>query len=92
MAKLTGSVYLIHFAQAFGHAKHYVGFAENLPGRISHHRKGTGANLLKHVNAAGIDWDVVQVWENTTRTFERTLKNRGGKSKFCPACKAAKAA
>ena len=40
---------------------------------------------MKHVTAAGIDWQVVRVWNTGTRTRERQLKNRGHAEK-CPRC------
>lgn len=85
-----GTVYLIHFDRPFGHAQHYVGWASCLAARIAHHRKGTGANLMKHVTRAGINWQVVRTWENTDRNFERRLHNRKNTAQLCPICQAAK--
>ena len=87
MEGIPGTIYLIHFDQPFGHARHYIGWARNLDARLDHHRRGTGANLIKHVNNAGITWRVARVWENRDRNYERTLKQRGHTRK-CPICKA----
>lgn len=88
-SNLFGCVYLIHFDRPYKHAKHYIGFAEfgNLKKRIEEHRKGSGCNLIKVVNEAGIGWKVVRVWRNVDRNFERRKKNQGGASKCCPECK-----
>ena len=88
---MQGTCYLLHFDRPFGHAKHYLGWAKNLDGRLWHHRKGTGANLLKHVRAAGIDWSLARTWAGD-RNLERKLKNRGGASRLCPVCLAAQRA
>lgn len=82
-----GELYLIHFDRPFGHARHYAGWALDAQTRIAKHRRSRGANLLKHVNAAGIGWQTVKVWPGT-RTDERKLKNQGGLSRHCPACRA----
>ena len=82
------TVYLLHFDEPFGHATHYLGFAEpdRLADRLEHHRRGTGSNLCKHVARAGIGWQLSRLWEDGSRTEERRLKNRGGKARLCPLC------
>lgn len=80
------AVYLIHFDKAFKHAKHYLGYAEDVPKRVERHRAGNGAKLLRAVQNAGIGWEVVRVWEDGDRTFERKLKGYGGRARLCPLC------
>lgn len=81
-----GTVYLVHFAEPFGHARHYLGYASpgNLHRRLAHHAAGTGANLLRHVAAAGIGWTLVRTWPGD-RTLERSLKVNGH-ARRCPVC------
>lgn len=80
-------VYLIHFDKPLAHAQHYIGFAENnLEQRISRHRSGAGAKLLRAANIAGISWNVVKVWEEGDRNFERSLKNKKKTRCICPVC------
>ncbi len=67
-------VYLIHFEKPFHHARHYVGFSEDLPGRIRKHRNGQGAAFMKAIGKEGISWHVSRIW-NGDRTFERMLKD-----------------
>jgi len=81
-----GTIYLLHFDEPFGHAGHYLGWARNLDARLEHHKRGTGARLLRHVRAAGIDWTLARTWENSDRNRERRLKNMGGHSRKCPLC------
>jgi hypothetical protein len=82
-----GTVYLLHFAEPFGHARHYLGWAGsgNLGARLAHHQAGSGANLLRHVAKAGISWELVRTWAGD-RYLERRLKNRGGHARLCPNC------
>lgn len=80
-----GTVYLLHFTQPFGHARHYMGWAGNLPGRLAHHAAGSGANLLRHVSAAGITWELARTWPGDRR-LERRMKARGH-SRACPICR-----
>lgn len=81
-----GTIYLLHFDQPFGHARHYMGWASNLEARLHHHENGTGANLLKHVRRAGITWSLARTWSGD-RYEERRLKNRGGHTRKCPICR-----
>jgi predicted GIY-YIG superfamily endonuclease len=81
-----GTVYLLHFDEPFGHARHYCGWASDLHARLAHHAAGTGANLLRHVAAAGIGWTLVRTWPGDRRE-ERRLKRRGGATDRCPACR-----
>jgi len=83
-----GDVYLIHFDEPFGHARHYLGFAKTgkLDRRIAQHRRGKGANLLTKVKEAGIGWNVVRTWPGGGRKMERVLKNRGSSARHCPVC------
>jgi hypothetical protein len=84
---VPGVIYLLCFSEPFRHARHYLGWAGRgrLEQRLEHHERGTGANLLRHVRAAGITWTLVRTWEGT-RHRERALKLQGGHSRKCPAC------
>jgi predicted GIY-YIG superfamily endonuclease len=44
---MKGTAYLLHFSQAYKHAKYYVGYATNLSARLEAHCKGNGARLLQ---------------------------------------------
>jgi hypothetical protein len=87
------AIYLIHFERPYRHANHYLGFVdtsrhpleEALESRLAFHRSGRGSRLLRAVNAAGIGWSVVRVWEEGTRTDERRLKGRSS-TRLCPIC------
>lgn len=84
-------VYLLHFDRPYRHARHYTGYArdeKSLERRLRHHANGSGARLTQVVAAAGIGWTVARVWEDGDRTHERSLKNSGGASRYCPLCRA----
>ena len=75
--------YLICLDQPYFHARHYVGYADDIARRIATHRKGQGSPLLAAALAVGIDFRVVRVWPGADRHFERRLHNRHG-SRLCP--------
>ncbi len=80
-------VYLIHFQKKLYHAQHYIGFvATDLIERIELHKSNRGAKLLRAVNNEGIAWQVVRVWLDGDRGFERILKNYKKARLFCPIC------
>jgi predicted GIY-YIG superfamily endonuclease len=83
---VPGTVYLLHFNEPFGHARHYCGWTENVPNRLAAHTAARGARLVRHVQAAGIGFVVARMWEGT-RARERQLKRQGGASRRCPICR-----
>lgn len=79
-------LYLIHFKEPFAHARHYLGYSEDeasLSRRLDHHRRGTGANLMRHVSQAGIEWWVTRIWPEGDRNLERKLKGHSS-TRLCP--------
>lgn len=82
---MTGTIYLLHFAQPYKHARHYLGWTTDLNARLAEHAAGRGARLLAVVQAAGITWDLARTWPGS-RTRERALKRQGGASRCCPLC------
>lgn len=84
-------VYLIHFDRPYKHAQHYIGYTENLDQRIYEHEfTVNGARLLQVVREAGIGFQVVRVWPDGDRAFERRLKNMKNSRRYCPICQAKK--
>lgn len=86
-------VYLIHFANPYVHAGHYIGYSEDrrLGARLEEHRIGRGARLLQVLARMDVDWEVAQTWPGAGRDFERVLKGRHGASRFCPVCQVLRA-
>lgn len=87
-SEATGTVYCLHFSRKYKHAGHYIGWTQDLEGRLEEHRKGQGARLLQVIQAAGIDWELARIWNEKTRKFERQLKKRcfGLIAEICPLC------
>jgi predicted GIY-YIG superfamily endonuclease len=83
--KNSGTVYLIHFNRAYKHAKHYLGFTENLDKRLTDHLAGMGARLMEVVTEARIEWKVSRTWSGD-RKVERRLKNWHNAALLCPLC------
>ncbi|MFG1999727.1 hypothetical protein ACGFNU_11325 [Spirillospora sp. NPDC048911] len=81
----AGVVYLLHFAQPYKHARHYIGWTRDLAGRLAQHEAGSGARLLQVVNDAGIEWRLARLWPGDRRR-ERALKRQGGAARCCPLC------
>ena len=83
-----GTIYLVHFARPYRHARHYLGWtaAESVDARLARHRRGEGARLLRALVLAGIEFDVVRTWPGG-RTEERALKRRKNAPRLCPVCR-----
>jgi predicted GIY-YIG superfamily endonuclease len=82
----AGTVYLLHFTHPYRHARHYLGYAENLERRLARHRSGASARLLAVISAAGIDWRLARTWSGS-RTLERRLKDWHSGVRLCPICR-----
>jgi predicted GIY-YIG superfamily endonuclease len=80
-----GTVYLLHFDTPYKHARHYIGWTDDLPARLTAHASGHGARLLAVVKDAGIGWSLARTWPGS-RSRERQIKNQGGASRCCPLC------
>ena len=89
MAK-PGTIYLLHFSEAYRHAKHYLGFTDDLDARLQSHASGHGARLLAVLKSAGIGWELARTWPGG-RQLERQLKNGKNAPKLCPICAGEKA-
>jgi predicted GIY-YIG superfamily endonuclease len=83
----VGTVYLLHFSEAYKHARHYVGFTTNLQTRLDEHASGQGARLLQVIVEAGLSFNLARTWRGT-RKDERRIKNRKEAPRLCPLCRA----
>jgi predicted GIY-YIG superfamily endonuclease len=54
-------VYLIHLDQPLAHARHYIGFTDDLERRLHEHQQGNGAKMLAAVARAGISWRLARI-------------------------------
>lgn len=69
-------VYLLHLSEPMSHAQHYIGYADDLDGRLFHHRNGTGARFTQVAIQRGIELENVRQWDGKDRNFERALKSK----------------
>lgn len=81
------TVYLLHFVRPLHHARHYLGYTDDLESRLRRHEAGDGAKLIAAVNRAGIPFVLARTWEGD-RQLERRLKRRKGAPRLCPICRA----
>ncbi len=89
------TVYLLHFTSPYRHARHYLGYAEDLAERLARHRAGNGARLVQVCAEHGIDFILARIlrftqdrlWEGG-REKERELKRQKNGRKLCPICAA----
>src|SRR5262245_18236984 len=79
------TIYLLHFNQAYQHARHYLGLTDDLAARLDRHTAGNGARLMEVITGAGITWQLARTWEGD-RKLERRLMNRKHTSLLCPVC------
>ena len=86
------AVYLLHLQSPLSnHARHYIGYAHDVQARFEHHKNGSGARMLRVCNERGINYEIVRIWKNGDKVFERKLKNCKNSSRFCPVCKGERA-
>jgi hypothetical protein len=85
MTGQLGVCYMLCFHWPYKHARHYVGWTEDLLDRLDRHAAGHGARLVEVITHAGIGFTLVRICEGTRHT-ERAIKNAGGTVRYCPAC------
>ena len=90
MNGVTGFIYLLHLSEGMPiregrEARHYLGWSEDLDGRMREHGGPTGAAMLRAAKARGISWQIVRVWRGD-RNDERAIKKRREAPRFCPIC------
>lgn len=83
-------VYLICMSEPMSHARHYIGFAEDIHNRFKQHLEGNGSPMLREAVRRGIKLRVGRIWVGMGRQFERNLKNYKQSHRWCVHCKEAK--
>ena len=81
------TIYLIHYDRPYKSAGHYLGYSKDFEARMKRHRQGRGANLIKVIQKAGIDWKVVRTWPGSPK-LEAELKRWHNNKLICPICHA----
>lgn len=80
-------VYLLHFAEPYYHARHYLGWSPRLMPRLLTHLTGRGSPLVAAAIGAGIAVRLARTWPGD-RAVERALKRRKRHRAYCPLCAA----
>jgi hypothetical protein len=81
------TVYLLHFKEAYRHARHYLGYTEHLEQRLAAHRAGRGSPLVAAAIAAGIEFELAATWPGD-RSLERRLHRfKNSRARLCPICR-----
>lgn len=83
-------LYLLHLEPGYLHARHYLGYADEISRRVREHRAlgARSSPLVAAAIRAGSHVHLARVWPGGTRTLERRLKRGGGLSRHCPVCRA----
>ncbi|MBV9197582.1 MAG: hypothetical protein JO168_25900 [Solirubrobacterales bacterium] len=85
-------IYLLHFERSFKHARHYLGWTEDLDRRLAQHRAGRGSPpLVAAAIADGITFELAATWPGD-RTKERPLhRYKNSPGRLCPICRVERA-
>jgi hypothetical protein len=82
----NGIVYLLHFERSYRHARHYIGFTQNLEQRLEEHRGGRGSPLIAAAIADGIDFELAAIWEGDRYAERRLHRQKNARARLCPIC------
>ena len=88
----NGIVYLLHFDRSYRHARHYIGFTQNLEQRLEEHRAGRGSPLIAAAIADGIDFQLAAIWEGDRHDERRLHRQKNTRARLCPICVASERA
>jgi len=86
-ANTPGITYLLHFSESYYHARHYLGWTNDLAKRLREHMNGNRDKcVLTHViKENGIEHTLVRTWRGPLST-EKTLKKKKNNRLLCPVC------
>ena len=82
----NGTVYLLHFDRSYRHARHYIGFTQNLDQRLADHRAGRGSPLIAAAIADGIDFQLAAIWAGDRHDERRLHRQKNTRARLCPIC------
>ena len=82
-----GLIYLLHFERSYHHARHYLGYTDDLEARLAAHRAGRGSPLVAAAVRDGIEFELAATWPGG-RTEERRLhRYRNSPRRLWPICR-----
>ena len=83
-----GVIYLLHFERSDHHARHYLGYTDDLESRLAAHRAGRGSPLVAAAVRDGIDFDLAATWPGDRHQERRLHRYRNSRRRLCPICRA----
>lgn len=83
----AGELYVIHFARPISdHAGHYMGWTQNLAGRLVAHAQGLGSRLTREAYQQGISFALTWTAPGDRNT-ERRIKANRKLAELCSICR-----
>jgi hypothetical protein len=82
-----GLIYLLHFERSYRHARHYLGYTDDLEARLPAHRAGRGSPLVAAAVRDGIDFRLAATWPGDRREERRLHRYRNSPRRLCPICR-----
>jgi hypothetical protein len=79
---------LLHFERSCHHARHYLGYIDDLEGRLAAHRAGRGSPLVAAAVRDGIDLELAAAWPGDRHQERRLHRYRSSPRRLCPICRA----
>ena len=83
-----GVIYLLHFERSYHHARHYLGYTDDLEARVAAHRAGHGSPLVAAAVRDGIEFCVAATWPGDRHEERRLHRYRNSPRRLCPICRA----
>jgi hypothetical protein len=83
-----GVIYLLHFERSYHHARHYLGYTDDLEARVAAHRAGHGSPLVAAAVRDGIEFCVAATWPGDRHEERRMHRYRNSPRRLCPICRA----
>ena len=81
-----GLIYLLHFDRSCDHARHYLGYTEDLEARLAAHRAGRGSPLVAAAIRDGIGFQLAATWPGDRTEERRRHCYRNSPRRLCPIC------
>ena len=82
-----GVIYLLHFRRSYRHARHYLGYTDNLDARLAAHRAGRGSPLVAAAIAAGIEFELAVTWPGDRHRERQLHRYHNTPRRLCPICR-----
>ena len=85
MTSQLGVIYMLHFDQPYKHARHYVGWTDDLLDRLDTHARGHGARLVAVIGTPGS----ASPWSASARApaaSNAPSRTQAEQVRYCPAC------